>query len=380
MRSIWTLPVDQITAADLDEFLKQNVPEGQQLDYKKAVDNKSLPKAIASFANTVGGLIVFGVKTDGANRPILPPCGVPAADWSADQITQICVDSINPPIIPNLGPPLENPYVPGTVLAVLRVDQSVAMPHAINKSTTVPVRVKDISKRIDLADIERIASMLKCRDRHEQLRIESFNRSIARLEQATPDGHRSFPIVWYSLSPVFPWRPLTDISKCESFICDFETYRAPRGAIARHNEYANVGTQNMLKQITSISIEHTGAFFRGDVMCLANRNSMYLDLAEIFADAKKFFWHSQHFLQRDDVLHPGLVRIAIGFENVAGQPIWYDRGPSQKMPDKAFSTEVTVTYESFSELDFNAQRPPKELASLMRDVGHGFGLRLQVEP
>lgn len=382
MASVWTLPVDEITAEDLDAFLKQRIPEGQQLDYKQAVD-KSLAKSIASFANTVGGLIILGVATDDSNQPIYPPCGIPASDWKSDSITQVCADGTNPMVLPSVGPTLKNPHDKegeDTVLVVMRVDQSPLSPHAVDKSTRVPVRVKDITKSIDWADIDRISLLLKQRDKFEALRDDFLNRSLQRLRQISQNPSSNFPIVWYSVTPVFLTRPITNEAACEEFPCEHSMRRAPRGALSRHVEYGKVGVEQRVKQVIINSVESTGAFFRGEHNLLPAKESMYLDIHEIYGTVRKFFGHCQRFLKRDDVLHPGQLRLAIGFENVGGHPILCESQPSQRMPDATYSVEVNLSFEEFKDLDFNEHILPNPVRQLIRDIGHGFGLRLKLEP
>lgn len=383
MRSIWTLPVDEITSADLKVFLDQELPEGPQLDYKLSLEN-SISKNIAAFANTVGGIIVFGVKTDGANKPILPAKGIPAGAWNADRLNQICANSINPAILPNVSGPIDNPFDnegEHTILAVLRVDQSIAAPHAINQSTHVPIRINDMSKRFDVADIDRIAFMLKQRDRFERQREAALQRNLARLPLITPSTATGFPVFWLNFAPEFAWRPMVAEEKCLAFmdIGDASLRRGPRGAIGTETKMQPVGTTEWASHVALVSVESNGTIFRGKVLCMAVHNDHYLDLSSLGSDARKFFWHCQRFFSHPYVQHPGMVRLSMGVDRVAGMTMFYDGKKSQRIFDASFRTERTMSYERFTQLPL-ALEAKADVLDMICDLGHAFGLEVQREP
>src|SRR5581483_2298780 len=80
---IFAKPFEQITKADIDQLLANQVPEGRELDYKEQLPSNALEDKreyladLTSFANTSGGLLVFGIQEqrDANNRPT----GVPGA-------------------------------------------------------------------------------------------------------------------------------------------------------------------------------------------------------------------------------------------------------------------------------------------------------------
>ncbi len=73
--SLFTAPMEQITADDVNTFLDEELEEGPRLDYKQADPTHLIPQdvvdVICAFANTYGGLLILGVKADQTtNRPI----------------------------------------------------------------------------------------------------------------------------------------------------------------------------------------------------------------------------------------------------------------------------------------------------------------------
>ena len=124
--SLWTLRVDRITYDDVEEFCKNRISEGTNLDYKSDVP-RDLPKIVSSFANTSGGLIVIGVTTDNSNRPERI-AGVANQRGFTEQVAQICRDGIHPPILPAMTQLLPLRDDANKAVAVLRIAQS---PHCL---------------------------------------------------------------------------------------------------------------------------------------------------------------------------------------------------------------------------------------------------------
>ena len=54
-------PLGELDFDDVQEFLRQAVPENLYLDYKQEFKAQKLAKSIASFANTKGGIVIIGV-------------------------------------------------------------------------------------------------------------------------------------------------------------------------------------------------------------------------------------------------------------------------------------------------------------------------------
>jgi Putative DNA-binding domain len=260
MTSLWNKSVAEMTGEDVERFIQQGIAEGARLDYKQRIDT-SLSKNVCSFANTLGGLIIFGIETDAANLPKWPPCGVPRDNWSADRITQICSDAIYPPVLPTVSLPFNNPHSAGTILAVMRVDQSPLAPHAVDQSTKVLVRTNDIGSRFDLADVDRIEHLLERRSRIAQARDSTLSQNIARLERHQP--LRGFvPMAWFSISPEYPWQSVCTQTTCLEFITDNEMRRGPFGAIHYYRE-----TEPNNEAIHSVltSVNANGAIYRGEL-------------------------------------------------------------------------------------------------------------------
>jgi predicted HTH transcriptional regulator len=139
--SLFTVPIGEITADDVNAFLDSDLEEGPRLDYKEADPAKVIPEdsveVVCAFANTYGGLLILGVKADQiTNRPILRD-GLPLIKGLEERITSRCYDAIVPPISPEVKvcPFKSDPALPSEdkAFVVVRVSPSPAVPHALTK-------------------------------------------------------------------------------------------------------------------------------------------------------------------------------------------------------------------------------------------------------
>jgi hypothetical protein len=79
---IFAKQFDQITKADVEQLVSGQVPEGRELDYKQQLpgntqdDKREYLYDLTSFANTSGGVIIFGIQEQ--RDPNNAPTGLPA--------------------------------------------------------------------------------------------------------------------------------------------------------------------------------------------------------------------------------------------------------------------------------------------------------------
>ena len=177
------VPLSHVTFEQVERFCRE-FPEGVRVEYKQEPTDK-IPKVISSFANTMGGIWVIGVRTDRANRARLPITGMAGRGGIEEQIVQSAQTSIYPAITPDVRV-LNVPNEADRIVAIVKVHESVEAPHAVDNSTRVYVRVASTTQPCEIADIDRIEYLLKRRQEPERRREELIAKAAARSpHQAT---------------------------------------------------------------------------------------------------------------------------------------------------------------------------------------------------
>lgn len=101
-------PLHEQEYADVDAFLQQRIGENLILDYKRELstntdkDRSELCKDVSAFANSQGGMIIYGVDENSTDRtPQLPPFGTPRRvgrqsieEWAS----QVLRSGVQPPL------------------------------------------------------------------------------------------------------------------------------------------------------------------------------------------------------------------------------------------------------------------------------------------
>ncbi len=83
--------LERVTFEDLTAFCER-FPEGVRAEYKR--EPAHIDKVIASVANTAGGFLVLGVRTDDKNMPVLPIEGMPARKGLEEQGRSMACGSV----------------------------------------------------------------------------------------------------------------------------------------------------------------------------------------------------------------------------------------------------------------------------------------------
>ena len=128
---LYTKGIEKITHQDVLDFCNERYRESIHLDYKVKIDN-SLVKTIAAMANTWGGLIIMGVD-EVDSKPKLPVEGLEYREHLREQINNLILGNIMPPIFPEIQ--VCQSEEGNRALIVVRVFQSDLTPHAIRGNT-----------------------------------------------------------------------------------------------------------------------------------------------------------------------------------------------------------------------------------------------------
>jgi hypothetical protein len=169
-------PTDEITQEMVEHFCQLGIREAARVDYKQDFPS-DLAKHVAAFANTHGGLILIGVRTDQENRPLIPIDGIEFERGISERVYQICVSSISPPVFPDLWVVRLGEE---RCAVVIRVPESDATPHAVDGRQGIYLRTGNISNPFTRATVEDIQELLRRRkvaaERKEHLVSRFRNR------------------------------------------------------------------------------------------------------------------------------------------------------------------------------------------------------------
>jgi len=141
--SIFSKPIDLITADDIKFLVENNIPEGEQIDYKeifhfeekdKENGKKEFLKDISSFANKNGGKIIYGIKENKKDHTF-EICGLSLNNRSVrsvDAVKRQLVDIVSTGLTPSfndLG--FKEISIDGKDLLILHIPESWNKPHMV---------------------------------------------------------------------------------------------------------------------------------------------------------------------------------------------------------------------------------------------------------
>ena len=205
---LFTKPANEITFADVENFCRE-FGEGVRVEYKREV--KHIPKVVSAFANTHGGVFIIGAETDKANKVEFPIPGIPLETGIEERIQQSALTGIYPAEMPEVilvkVPDSEDngPDSAGNVVVIVRVDESVQAPHAIENSTKAYIRVGSITQPYQLAEMDRLQYMFKRREDSQVVTRQILKRIEERVETLCDTTAPNLTVV---ARPAFPYRPI----------------------------------------------------------------------------------------------------------------------------------------------------------------------------
>lgn len=214
---LYTKKIEEITYKDITDFCDEQIRENISLDYKEAVDS-GIAKTIAAMANTWGGLIIIGVE-DADSKPKLPIKGIEFKEHLHEQINNIILGNITPPVFPEIQ--VCSSDDDKIALAVIRVPQSNTTPHVIRGNTKVYIRTDTSNEPEELATIDRVLWLVNKRNKSVELKNDFFDKAQLRLQKLTgkkvPIEHGDFIM---SATPLYPFEVMIDYRKLRNGILD----------------------------------------------------------------------------------------------------------------------------------------------------------------
>lgn len=127
-------PLEQISPGDLDALITNSVRERKTIDYKrelpggKDADKKEFLADVSSFANTLGGDLVFGLEEAGGVPTKVTGVSAVDADGETRRLDSIIASGIDPRIRYAIR---MVEYAPDKAVFIIRVERSWVSPHRV---------------------------------------------------------------------------------------------------------------------------------------------------------------------------------------------------------------------------------------------------------
>ncbi len=160
-RNLFQINLDNLQFSDIEQFNGIKRPEnerpkeGIRLDFKEEIPEK-IGDTVTAFANTYGGLIILGVKSD-KNKQNIPVeiAGISGTKDIKPTIVNKILSTVYPRPSFSIGVAIHDKKL-DHVVVVIRVDESRIAPHMYiaGQSNKISVRVEDENRYASLQEIE----------------------------------------------------------------------------------------------------------------------------------------------------------------------------------------------------------------------------------
>lgn len=128
--------INNITEDDLQLLITNSVPESKKLDYKKELisntreDKKEFLADVSSFANALGGYIIFGIEEEGGIAKRLEGLSIVDCDAEILRLDNLIRDGIEPRIFGITIRPLQ--LTNSNYVIIIYIPNSWAKPHVVD--------------------------------------------------------------------------------------------------------------------------------------------------------------------------------------------------------------------------------------------------------
>ena len=207
MNDVLSKPIDEIGTAEIQALIDSEVPEGEQIEFKKeppGEEGKSDPwmdggkignyaknrmlKEVVAFANAYGGVLVIGIDEDRSGvepavaSEIRP---VPRCKALADSLKLVFRDRVEPQLarIDIAGIPTKDD---GSGVVIIRVGKSRLAPHRVTRTLICPIRRADRSEEMTMREVQdmtlNVSRGLQGMKERLSERSERFQEEFSRIE------------------------------------------------------------------------------------------------------------------------------------------------------------------------------------------------------
>ena len=355
---MFLIPVNDLKFTDVETFCGK-FGEGVRVEYKSAMI-RDIPKTISAFANTLGGIIIIGVKTDKVkNEVIFPIEGINREEGIEDKIINSALEGIYPAVLPEVKV-IDVPNAKNKIVVVIKVHETIEAPHAIQNSTRVYIRTGSRSQPYELADIDRLEYLLKRRQQPEETKRRIISMAEMRCglykgPETAPASPR--PTLNLIVSTLFPYRPLISLEHLDRFVQDIPIQSPVKYLITDTNRVHQglckvISARNWLEYL---EINHYGVlFYKGDVhkgrsqwKSGSDKDKIsYITFQGLVIPAGKLLRVADLFFTECGYL--GNFEVKLVLDNVFGEQLLYDdpQWLGYKSTDKQTCARETCTVES----------------------------------
>lgn len=189
-RSLFKLPIHEITYEDIRLFVEQKIPEGRMLDYKKCLP-KNISKTIAAMGNTDGGIILLGVeeeKEQEEGRRSFPGKIVGIKDEK--NVKQSVINQSYAILQPGFDLQIHEVSIPdkkGYSVVIIRVELEgvSSFPIFHQQDKAIYVRLDEQTRKADLEQIKHLFKRENKNENHYQNYTSWINHKLPRFDEFT---------------------------------------------------------------------------------------------------------------------------------------------------------------------------------------------------
>src|SRR3989344_9318184 len=147
---ILTKPLNAYSFEEIESFVTEKIPEGDQIDYKREFPKAAdLSRLIAAYSNFLGGVVIVGVECDQDTGLPISAAGI-TNDHHEEFVAQV-MGNVSP--IPNWEFHQTNEKS-GKVICIIRVFEGDETPYRPHNDGNIWMKVGSVKNPVEIASPE----------------------------------------------------------------------------------------------------------------------------------------------------------------------------------------------------------------------------------
>ena len=205
MIEVLSKPLDEIGPAEVQSVIDSEVPEGEQIEFKKEPPGEvgkpdpwmdggkvanyakdRILKEVVAFANAYGGVLIIGIDESDTKPAVATKITpVPRCAALAESLKLVFRDRVEPQLvrIDVAGVPTEED---GSGVVIIRVGKSRGAPHRVTRTLICPIRRADRSEDMTMREIQdmtlNVSRGLQWMKERLSERSERFQEEFSRIQ------------------------------------------------------------------------------------------------------------------------------------------------------------------------------------------------------